>query len=375
MRAHEFITEAKTVDFQGLTLKTSENNHELMIDALDDWGNKVLGHVTFYKGDDRELDPQDLWVNEKYQGQGIARVMYDYVKKLGYTIVRSWDQTPAGAGFWNKHRGEDVRVWEAFDNPYKTKTEKSEYGDVDMLARLPDGTNLSIMFNNQGDDEWQVEFYRNNSQEVTGEGDAQRVFATVLTAMQKFIKKYKPWRLTFSANKDVEPGQNSESRAKLYNRLVQRYATAWGYEEYAEDHGDQITYELTRLKPSVAEGQNKAQAVRRIQKMLNDRFDANLDVDGVLGPLTQKSINRFMPGARPASADDPSRTTAVQGRQQKNPGQEEQLDELSFLGSECTKDCSGHRAGYEWSKRRGLRQANSWSPSFNKGAGLAAAGK
>jgi len=51
------------------------------------------------------------------------------------------------------------------------------------------------------------------------------------------------------------------------------------------------------------------------------------------------------------------------------------LDELSFLGSECTKDCSGHRAGYDWSKRKGLRQANSWSPSFNKGAGLAVAGK
>jgi len=52
------------------------------------------------------------------------------------------------------------------------------------------------------------------------------------------------------------------------------------------------------------------------------------------------------------------------------------LDELSFLGSPCTKDCSGHRAGYEWSKRKGLRQGNSpWSPSFNKGAALAVAGK
>lgn len=257
-----------------------------------------------------------------------------------------------------------------------------------------------------------------------------------------------------------------------------------------------------RAKEFVTEGQDKAQAVRRIQKMLNDRFDANLDVDGVLGPLTQKSINRFMPSARPAPADDPSRTTAVQGRQQKNknmseehsndtaislsrlgkfhPGEdtlaefvpkrataryalhpekwestfysltnkdsdklkyygpkkisippgtlvgdmaiankfyraktpeekqqyaelyqqslkpypvdvsqyrmpellipqqtaeEQQLDELSFLGSQCTKDCSGHRAGYDWSKRKGLRQANSWSPSFNKGAGLAVAGK
>jgi len=55
---------------------------------------------------------------------------------------------------------------------------------------------------------------------------------------------------------------------------------------------------------------------------------------------------------------------------------EQQLAELSFLGSECTKDCSGHRAGYEWSHRKGLRQGNSpYSPSFNKGAALAVAGK
>ena len=183
-------------------------------------------------------------------------------------------------------------------------------------------------------------------------------------------------------------------------------------------------------RSGMAESNAKKQAVRRIQKMLNDRFDANLDIDGVLGPLTQKSINRFMPRARPGSADEPNKTTAVQGKKVKTntvaegavedlekdlddpksysaidhmmqtiardhgiTGRQlhdkfvakhgtipdrwtrDQLRELNFLGSECTKDCSGHRAGYEWSKRRGLRQANSWSPSFNKGAGLAVAGK
>lgn len=46
------------------------------------------------------------------------------------------------------------------------------------------------------------------------------------------------------------------------------------------------------------------------------------------------------------------------------------LDELSFRGSQCTKDCSGHRAGYEWSLRKGGADAASWSPSFNKGAWL-----
>jgi len=53
---------------------------------------------------------------------------------------------------------------------------------------------------------------------------------------------------------------------------------------------------------------------------------------------------------------------------------EAQLDELTFKGSQCTKDCSGHRAGYEWQKRTG-RTAQSWSPSFNKGAAIAASGQ
>jgi GNAT superfamily N-acetyltransferase len=116
MRAQEFLIERKKSreDFEGITIEMVENGHVLVINALDDWGNNVLGSVAFNIGDNNDLDPQDLKVDERYQGQGIARVMYDYVKSLGYTIVRSPDQTDAGAGFWDKHRGEDVRVWENF---------------------------------------------------------------------------------------------------------------------------------------------------------------------------------------------------------------------------------------------------------------------
>ena len=117
MKIKEIINEnfhdGKNPQDNGITLRvTKPTSYELKVEALDDWGNKVLGHVKFNIGDGRELDPQDLAVDDRYQGQGIARVMYDYVKSLGYTINRSWDQTDAGAGFWNKHRGEDVRVWE-----------------------------------------------------------------------------------------------------------------------------------------------------------------------------------------------------------------------------------------------------------------------
>jgi hypothetical protein len=50
------------------------------------------------------------------------------------------------------------------------------------------------------------------------------------------------------------------------------------------------------------------------------------------------------------------------------------LDELTFLGSPCTRDCSGHRAGYRWYKQK-RRDPQSHSPSFNQGAALARSGK
>ena len=57
------------------------------------------------------------------------------------------------------------------------------------------------------------------------------------------------------------------------------------------------------------------------------------------------------------------------------PAEEEQLDELDFMGmSPCTKDCSGHQAGYKWSKDRGGISTASQSDSFNRGAEIAKAG-
>jgi hypothetical protein len=66
--------------------------------------------------------------------------------------------------------------------------------------------------------------------------------------------------------------------------------------------------------------------------------------------------------------------TFVSGNAEEIDLPDQPINELSFLGSPCTKDCSGHRAGYEWFLRK-RRNPNSWSPSFNKGAALAKAGK
>jgi hypothetical protein len=135
---------------------------------------------------------------------------------------------------------------EAFNAPYPMTWEHSK-DSHDALVKLPDGTNLSIMFSKEymfGDEEdWHVEFWRNNSQEVTGEGDAQRVFATVLNAIQQFIKIEDPERIRFSASKD----QEADSRTNLYSSLVRRYANAWGYEVDSSEYGGSTVFNFYKL--------------------------------------------------------------------------------------------------------------------------------
>ena len=303
MRAQEFVAEAKTVEYNGLSLRIKKpTSYELRVEALDDWGNNVLGYVEFDIGDDRELDPQDLRVDDRYQGQGIAKTMYDYVKSLGYKIVRSWDQTDAGAGFWDKHRGEDVRVWESF---------------------LDEANASAVQFQTASTDNYQSSFT------VTAIADGKTV------GHFSFFRDPE----TDDVHNQAEVTDNVQGKG--YGKALLLKAI-----EVANDHGLGF--------------QEDSQSLSRAQSRVYDSlYDAGwiVDADGYwfLTPEGEQELARL--------------STMQQGVA------EEQLDELSFLGSECTKDCSGHRAGYDWSKRKGLRQANSWSPSFNKGAGLAVAGK
>ena len=97
-------------------------------------------------------------------------------------------------------------------------------------------------------------------------------------------------------------------------------------------------------------------------------------IPGVEGikPIEIKEIpvNKYLNLIRKATPAD----LKLRKKYMKQGVTEEQLDELTFMGSQCTKDCSGHRAGYNWSIAKGRKSAASWSNSFNKGAELAATG-
>ena len=112
MRASEFLTEeAKLIKTKGLSMKYAFNDRALIMKAFEPSTNNPLAYVKFVK-EKKELYPQDLWVNDEYRSRGIAKTMYDTLKSEGYVINRSHDQTKAGSGFWDKHRGEDAYVWE-----------------------------------------------------------------------------------------------------------------------------------------------------------------------------------------------------------------------------------------------------------------------
>ena len=85
-------------------------------------------------------------------------------------------------------------------------------------------------------------FARNDRFDVTGEGDAVRILATVLDTVKKFVEKNQPAEIKFLVDKDDEGGY--ESRRKLYNRLVKRYAAELGYTLDSSDHEHAVTYTL-----------------------------------------------------------------------------------------------------------------------------------
>jgi GNAT superfamily N-acetyltransferase/predicted transcriptional regulator len=183
-------------------------------------------------------------------------------------------------------------VTEAFDNPYAFNWQRGDHGDYDILVKLPDGSPLNIAFDNQGDDGWHVAFDRGHSQEITGEGDAQRIFATVLYSIKQFIGKVNPEKLYFSASKDVEPGQNPESRARLYERMVYRYAESLGYDVVVDDRRGHSTFILNKKQPVTEETSKPTMGI-------NVRSDSNIDYASLIVDGRKKYESRETDSLRP----------------------------------------------------------------------------
>lgn len=132
---------------------------------------------------------------------------------------------------------------ESFNQPYKFTKRTLYKGNVVYRFFTDDKSDIDVIFkeNEISEDEsvWTVSFEKGGSTKATGEGDAMRIFATVIAVIQDFVKKVKPQELTFSAekpawrahlhHKDPKRTKDMGSREKLYKKLLQRYAGRMGY--------------------------------------------------------------------------------------------------------------------------------------------------
>ncbi len=127
---------------------------------------------------------------------------------------------------------------EMFDKPFrlvKTTPDKNwqKPGTMTYEYKGAEGGPLEINFTNQGDSVY-VDFDVGGSIAVRGEGDAARVFASVMDAFGRFLKKNQPDYFEFSANKEDWDSVNMEnrptSRVRVYSAMIKRFAPKYGYE-------------------------------------------------------------------------------------------------------------------------------------------------
>ncbi len=154
-----------------------------------------------------------------------------------------------------RFRTHDTELTEAFNRPYRYKKVPLFKGHMVYRFVPDDKTEVDVIFKEDeiSDDEsvWRVSFERNMRQDMTGEGDAMRIFATVIDIIKDFTKKEKPQELSFSAVKpdwfEIQLGDKpnvKSSREKLYKRMVKRFAPSMGYNYKVDPRKGATDYRL-----------------------------------------------------------------------------------------------------------------------------------
>lgn len=100
------------------------------------------------------------------------------------------------------------------------------FGPKEMHARAIDrqGKYIEIDFVPVRDNVVDIEFSKMNSFDLSGDEDGPRVFATVINAIKEYLQGYQPKILIFSGK--------GESRGSLYQRMINRLASQYGYQQF-----------------------------------------------------------------------------------------------------------------------------------------------
>ena len=142
-------------------------------------------------------------------------------------------------------------ITELFNRPARWKIEVNDSGLLTYVSNnIGKGKTLSVDFvSYKNDGTWDVQFDVDGSTDVTGLGDEIVVFSTVLDIMKDFVNRIDANKIKFDGAKGKEDG---ESRVKLYNRLIKKFASSHGYKlvnkkETTIGKITLVTYELDKI--------------------------------------------------------------------------------------------------------------------------------
>jgi hypothetical protein len=144
-----------------------------------------------------------------------------------------------------------MKIFEVFDSPYSAKLPRANSaGDYVIFVTLPDGSRLDILFERDEASSYIVQFSKNRSYDLTNEGDAYKIFSTVLKVIIEFIEKVIPYKITFGADKETgDPDTKTPTgRVKLYDRMVKKYADKLGYKLNRDEDSSSVIYYLVRSR-------------------------------------------------------------------------------------------------------------------------------
>jgi len=140
-------------------------------------------------------------------------------------------------------------IRELFDQPGDIhKTEDSE--ESVRWDGFVSGEQIVILAKEIREDTWSIEFRVGGRQDARGdlEDSALEIFSTVIAAIREFVSERSPRTITFAANK-TEFGQET-GRAKLYARMIKKFASGAGYKSGFRDHGESRQFILRKISPA-----------------------------------------------------------------------------------------------------------------------------
>ena len=146
------------------------------------------------------------------------------------------------------------------------------------LAYDRQGRTINISFVPIGADAVDIEFTRGGSHDVTGRGDAERVFATVIKAIATYLEEYRQPSYVLFSGKET-------SRNKLYQSLVVRYAAGFGYEVTSQEKLPEELRSMSLPKDVFILSKKAITEVINTKQIEPDfHLEKEIDLDGV-GPL------------------------------------------------------------------------------------------